>query len=60
VALSAVTNRLLRSLLNGIAALDPFVLAIGVVILAGVGLAACLLPAVRATRIDPVDALRNE
>jgi len=60
LALVFATGKLLASLLNGVTASDPVILALGVVALAAVGLAACLLPALRATRVNPVDALRSE
>jgi putative ABC transport system permease protein len=60
LALTAATSRLLQSLLTGVTALDPAVLVAGLALLALVGLVACLLPALRATRINPVEALRNE
>jgi putative ABC transport system permease protein len=58
--LTFATSRLLQSLLTGVTALDPAVLTLGVVLLALVGLIACLWPALRATRINPVVALRND
>jgi len=39
---------------------DPAVVSSAVLILAGVALVACLIPARRATRIDPVLALNRE
>ena len=60
LALIAVTGRLLKSLLTGVTALDPAVLALGVLALGLVGVAASLLPALRAARINPVEALRME
>jgi predicted permease len=47
----------LQSQLYGVRATDPVVLAAVTVTLAMVGLAACALPARRATRIDPIIAL---
>jgi ABC-type antimicrobial peptide transport system permease subunit len=47
----------LQSQLFGISAGDPAVVATVSLLLAGVALAACLLPARRATRIDPIIAL---
>jgi predicted permease len=49
--------RLIRSLLFGVQATDPAVLAAVAVLLVAVGITACIIPAVRATRIDPVVAL---
>jgi putative ABC transport system permease protein len=60
LALTFATGKLLASLLTGVTALDPAVIALGVLALALIGLLACLLPALRATRSNPVDALRSE
>lgn len=60
LALTFGTSMVLASLLTGVTALDPRVIAVGVAGLALVSLAACLLPARRASRINPVDALRSE
>jgi len=60
LALAAATSRLLASLFTGVAALDSSVLIAGVALLAFVGLLACLVPALRAIRVNPVEALRNE
>jgi ABC-type antimicrobial peptide transport system permease subunit len=43
----------------GIVATDPLTLGIVGAIVAIVGLAACLLPAIQAARVDPVVALRT-
>ena len=60
LALVFATGRLLTSLLHDVAANDPAILGLGVVVLALVGLTACLVPALRATRVNPVEALRSE
>src|SRR5207248_9281774 len=52
-------SRLLSSMLFGISGRDPVIYASAVAIFAGVALAACVVPAVRASHIDPVLALRN-
>ena len=47
-------------LLYGVQPADPRVLAAVTALLATASVLACLVPAVRATRVNPVDALRSE
>ena len=52
--------RLSESLLFGVHAGDPAVYAVGLGLIALIALAACFIPARRATRVDPLVALRYE
>lgn len=53
-------RRLLVSQMYGISATDPLTLVTVSMLLMVVALLACYLPALRATRVDPLDALRYE
>ena len=59
VAAFAAT-RVMRSLLFEVDATDPLTFAAITVMLAGIALVASLLPAIRASRVDPVVAMRLE
>ena len=53
-------NRVVGSVLYGVSASDPLTIAGAAAVLAAVALAAGYLPARRATRVNPVLALRYE
>ena len=60
VVLSLLIGKALSSHLFGVSPNDPLVLGASVAVLAGSALIACYLPARRATKISPTQALRSE
>ena len=59
VVCALALTRLMSSLLFGVSAGDPLIYATVSVLLAAVALVAVAIPASRATRIDPLAALRE-
>jgi ABC-type antimicrobial peptide transport system permease subunit len=57
---TVLTARSMTSLLYGISALDPATIGSASIVLIAIALGACVLPARRAAKIDPIQALRAE
>jgi ABC-type antimicrobial peptide transport system permease subunit len=60
VVCALALTRAIQALLFGVSATDPLTLLSVAALLAGVSAVACYVPARRATRIDPLTALREE
>ena len=60
IAAALMTARVLASLLYGLTARDPLTLAVAAGVLLGVAALAAAIPAWRASRVDPMTALRYE
>jgi len=57
---SLAVARLLQSILFGVGPRDPLTIAVVAIVLAAVAAAACFVPARRATKVDPIVALRHQ
>jgi putative ABC transport system permease protein len=60
LALSLGLSRLMQAILFGVGARDPLTIVAVAVVLAAVAAAACFVPARRATKVDPIVALRYQ
>jgi putative ABC transport system permease protein len=60
LVLSAAGTRLLRSQLFGVGTADVLTFSVVTLVLGAVAMAACYLPARRASRVDPMVALRTD
>jgi predicted permease len=59
IGLSAAATRLLQNFVYGVSTLDPLTFAVVAALLVAVATLACLVPALRAVRLNPVSALRE-
>jgi ABC-type antimicrobial peptide transport system permease subunit len=59
LAAASLMGRVLESLLFEVAPTDPVTFVVGSVTFLLVAVAACVVPARRASRVDPVEALRG-
>jgi predicted lysophospholipase L1 biosynthesis ABC-type transport system permease subunit len=60
VPLALVSLRYLEGQLHGVGPTDPTAIAVALIVLIGSGFVAALLPALRAARVPPLEALREE
>jgi putative ABC transport system permease protein len=60
LAAAVAFDRVVASLLYGVSATDPATFAAVSAVLGAVALAACVIPAYRATRVQPMAPLREE
>ncbi|HJR60067.1 MAG TPA: ABC transporter permease [Vicinamibacterales bacterium] len=60
VAVAAASTRLLDALLYEVSAVDPVVFVAMSIMMVGIGMLASYVPARRASRVDPIESLRND
>lgn len=57
---AVAATRIIQNLLHGVSRLDPFSFGLGAMVLLAISVAACIVPMLRATSIDPAIAVRTE
>ena len=60
IVLAALFSRVLHGMLHGVNQADPLAWLVTIGTIFGVAIAACLLPARRAARVQPIEALHHE
>ena len=60
IAVALISTRVMASLLYGVTPADPLTYVVVACVLGGIALAAAQIPARRATKVDPIFALRSE
>ena len=60
VTTALISTRAIASMLFGVTATDPWTVAVAAVTVLGAGLAATMVPATKAARVDPAVSLRME
>jgi ABC-type antimicrobial peptide transport system permease subunit len=60
IAMAALATQAMTNLLFGVTPMDRLAFSVGPLLLLGVALVACLIPARRAASIDPLIALRTD
>jgi ABC-type antimicrobial peptide transport system permease subunit len=60
IAGAVASSAVVKSMLYGVAAVDPATYAVAILTLVAVAVAACAIPARRAMRVDPMIALRED
>jgi putative ABC transport system permease protein len=59
IVLAFLLTRLIASLLFSVSATDPLTFGAGAMVLLGIAVTACYIPARRAMQVDPMAALRH-
>ena len=60
LVLALILSRFIRSLLHGVVPTDPLTYGVVALVLFGVAVLASLIPAAMATRVSPMESLREE